>query len=474
MNLSLPRRMLVAVAMGAAPLLASSSAPVSTREMPKLLIDDSPIAQTAVVASYADVLEEARRAVVTIYATKNLTGDAALAHQLFGEAFPDGRPSQQGLGSGVIVSADGYILTNSHVVSGADRIEVIHTGTQRIKATLIGADPKTDIAVIKIDGAALPVATLADSDKIRVGDVVFAIGNPLAVGQTVTMGIVSAKGRQVGLLSNEDIKGYEDFIQTDAAINMGNSGGALVDAKGRLIGINSAILSTARGDVGGSIGIGFSVPVNLATNIMENLIRTGKVSRGYLGIEADDLAPDLIGSFKLPAGSKGVVVMKVDADAPAAKAGLKADDVVVAIDDRPVTSEAELGLAISQRPPESRVRVRFFRDGKEDTVEATLAVLEEDSGKPNELLPGVTVAGLTTESRRRLRLNDGTDGLHITAVADNSDYSSQLKTGMVITRINNDPVTDLAKARKAIQPGTINRFYVYAGESFTLLGIEVK
>jgi serine protease Do len=458
---------------------ADPKAPDTPRSMPSLVVDATPIAKTPVVTSYADALESAQQAVVTVYISKKPAPENALARQLFGDAFP-GRPNleESGLGSGIIVSADGYILTNNHVVNGADKIEISRVGDPRTKATLIGTDPTTDIAVIKIEGEGLPVMTLADSDKLRVGDVVFAIGNPLGVGQTVTMGIVSAKGRQIGLLKSQESngqenKGVEDFIQTDAAINMGNSGGALVDAKGRLVGINSAILSTGRGEQGGSIGIGFSVPVNLATNVMEKLIRNGKVSRGYLGIDADDLAPDLIGAFKLPANAKGVVVTAVESDTPAAKAGLKIDDVVVAIDGKAVTNRAELGLAIAQKAPDSLVKVRFFREGKEDTVDVTLANYEDDS-RTNELLPGVTVAGLTTDSRRKLRLDAAVDGLHITGVSEASDYSSKLKEGMVVTRINNDPVSDLAKARKSLLKGTINRFYVYSGGKTTVIGIEVK
>lgn len=451
---------------------AAASKPETPRTMPVLVIDDTPIGKTPIVTSYADALEPAQNAVVTIYILKNATPENALARQLFGEGFPGKQNLEEsGLGSGVIISADGYILTNNHVVTGADRIEVSRVGDQKIKATLIGADPKTDIAVIKIEGENLPVITLADSDKLRVGDVVFAIGNPLGVGQTVTMGIVSAKGRQIRLLDTAESKGFEDFIQTDAAINMGNSGGALVDAKGRLVGVNSAILSTGRGEMGGSIGIGFSVPVNLATNVMENLIRNGKVSRGYLGINGDDLSPDLIGSFKLPPNSKGVIVTEVFPDDPAAKAGLKVDDVVVAIDGKSVGSKVELGLVIAQKPAEAQINVRYFREGKESTVAVTLASLEEDHG--NEILPGVTVAGLTPDSRRKLHLDAKVDGLQITAVTDASDFSSKLKEGMVITKINNDTVTDLSKARKSIQKG-INRFYIYAGDRITVLGIDVK
>src|SRR5581483_11958709 len=202
-------------------------------------------------------------------------------------------------------SSDGYILTNNHVVEGADELKVSLADDREFVAKIIGADPKTDIAIVKIDAADLPVATLADSDKLRVGDVVFAIGNPLAVGQTVTMGIVSAKSRSLPDFSGDVT--YQDFIQTDAAINMGNSGGALVDARGRLVGVNSAILSPSRGN----IGIGFAIPINLAAWIMNSLIETGTVARGYLGVTTDNLTPDVAEQLGMTKDTRGVVITDI-------------------------------------------------------------------------------------------------------------------------------------------------------------------
>ena len=225
---------------------------------------------------------------------------------------------------------------------------------REFKAKVVGADPKTDVAVIKIEADHLPTVTLADSDKLRVGDVVFAIGNPLNIGETVTMGIVSATGqRKLGLLDN--VGGYEDFIQTDAAINMGNSGGALVDAKGRVVGINSAIISTSRGN----IGIGFAIPIDLAANIMQSLIGTGKVTRGYLGINTDVLTAEIAEQLGVSKDTQGVVITDVKPDSPAAKAGLKRSDVILALNDKAVESLEDLRLLISETAPGTEVAIKI-------------------------------------------------------------------------------------------------------------------
>lgn len=263
----------VSLAAGVAKDAAGEVAP--PHPVPTLRVDDSPIGSSrpgGPMLSYADVLEPVQKAVVSIYSTKIVRERInPLLRQFFPNLPEQERESrQQGLGSGVIVTADGYILTNHHVVEGADELKVALTDDREFIAKVVGTDPKTDVAVVKIDADKLPFVTLADSDKLRVGDVVFAVGNPLDVGQTVTMGIVSAKNRNVKIL--EEVGGYEDYIQTDAAINMGNSGGALIDARGRLVGVNSAILSPSRGN----IGIGFAIPINLAASIMKSLIATAR------------------------------------------------------------------------------------------------------------------------------------------------------------------------------------------------------
>jgi len=274
-------------------LHAAEEAPRGT--MPEIKVDATPLprAQAPLVTSYADALEEIRHSVVSVYSTKivrmrgrGLPFDDPFFRRFFGPGPEQEERIQSGLGSGVIVSENGYILTNNHVIAESDEIRVALPDGKEFEAEIVGADPRTDVAVLKIDAEDLPSATLADSDQLRVGDLVFAVGNPLGVGQTTTMGIVSATGRSNLQLLRD---GYENFIQTDASINPGNSGGALVDAMGRVVGINTAIISTSRGN----IGIGFAIPINLAANIMRSLIETGSVARGFLGVSLQDLDADL-------------------------------------------------------------------------------------------------------------------------------------------------------------------------------------
>ncbi len=427
---------------------------------PVLQVDTTRVTdgKTPAVASYADVIEGAQKAVVSVYSKKIVRERIALdpfLRQFFGN-IPDRerREEQEGLGSGVIVSPDGYILTNNHVVEGADELKVSLTDDRELVAKVIGADPKTDIAVIKIEADKLPVLTLADSDTIRVGDVVFAVGNPLGVGQTVTMGIVSAKGRSVGIL--EDVSGYESFIQTDAAINMGNSGGALIDAQGRLIGINSAILSPSRGN----IGIGFAVPVNLAAAVMHSLIETGSVARGYLGVQSQTLTPDDAEALGLPRETKGVTVTDVTPDTPADKAGLQLGDVILRVNDKAVGGLQDLRVYIAQMAPGSKVTLTISRDGKERVLDVTLGKLDE---RPNELLDGVDAAPLSPESRRRLGIPARYDGLIITKVDDRSPYAGRLVPDLLILQIDREDVKTVAEARQLLTRGRHMLFVYYRG-----------
>jgi Do/DeqQ family serine protease len=440
-------------------LVAADKKPLATPlKKPALKIDDSSIGdvKSPVVTSYADVLETIRPAVVSVYSSKTVREQLP---EIFRQMGARGREQvQKGLGSGVIVSADGYILTNNHVVEGADELKVRLNDDRELIAKLVGTDPKTDVAVIKIDAENLPTVTLADSGKLRVGDVVFAIGNPLDVGQTVTMGIVSATGRSVGILS--DVQGYEDFIQTDAAINQGNSGGALIDARGRLVGINSAILSTSQGN----IGIGFAIPINLASSIMHSLIETGKVARGYLGVSSAQLTPDLAEEFKLPKDTKGVVILELNpADGPAAKAGLKRDDIIIGINGRAVTNGEDLRLIVAQLPPGTKVQVKYLRDGKPDTKEVTLAQRPDDNMASGELLPGVQVEPLTEELRREYRIASDVEGILVTAMEDNSPYLGTFVPGAVIITLNREPVSDLASAKQILRSGRNLAFVYYRG-----------
>jgi serine protease DegQ len=278
--------------------------------------------------------------------------------------FFEGRDSlpQEGLGSGVIVSPEGYLLTNHHVIAGAREIDVRLADGREARATLVGTDPETDIAVLKVDLSPLPVVALGDAAALRVGDAVLAIGNPFNVGQTVTAGIVSALGRnRLGLST------FENFIQTDAAINPGNSGGALVDARGTLVGINTAIYSES----GGSLGIGFAVPVDLAREVMDSIIRNGRVIRGWIGVEPRDLAPELAASLGL-GGVRGVLITGVLQNGPAAQAGMRPGDVVTKIGDRPVASTVELLKAVATLAPQSRASVTVQRAAQAVKLQVTV------------------------------------------------------------------------------------------------------
>src|SRR6266480_3703898 len=292
-------------------------------------INNGPPSTTAgPVVSYADIVSRVSPAVITIHSEMRVRApqqfpfmDDPMFRQFFGDRVPQQMPEQHriALGSGVIVSTDGYILTNHHVIDGAEQIKVDLNDDRTLDAKVVGTDPPSDLAVLKIDASNLPVLALGDSDNVRVGDVVLAIGNPLGIGQTVTMGIISAKGRATGLSDGS----FEDFLQTDAAINRGNSGGALVNTNGELIGINSQILSPS----GGSIGIGFAVPSNMARAVMDQLLKTGKVRRGMLGVTIQSVDADLASSMDLPV-ARGVIVTSVQPGSPAEKAGIKRGDVV--------------------------------------------------------------------------------------------------------------------------------------------------
>ncbi|HVZ64546.1 MAG TPA: Do family serine endopeptidase [Lacunisphaera sp.] len=437
---------------------AKAAKPKTDGKRPELKIDSTPVAETKspVVTSYADVLEAIRPAVVSVYSSKIVRQQVPEFLRQYG--FRGGEQKQSGLGSGVIISSDGYIITNNHVVEEADELKVLLNDEREYTAKVIGTDPKTDVAVIKIDADKLPAATLADSSKLRVGDVVFAIGNPLGVGQTVTMGIVSATGRRVHIL--DEVAGYEDFIQTDAAINQGNSGGALIDARGRLVGINSAILSTSQGN----IGIGFAIPINLASNIMNSLIETGTVSRGYLGVSTDTLAPDMNESFGLKPDTKGVIITDLNpADGPAAKAGLKREDIITGVNDKPITSRDDLRLIIAQTAPGTKVSVKFLREGKPQSADVVLGKLPDENAAEGELVPGVTVAPLTDDLRKEMRIDDRVDGLVITDVSNDSAYRDNFPQGAVIEQINRVPLTDLASAKRVIHDGRNIALVYYRG-----------
>jgi Do/DeqQ family serine protease len=321
--------------------------------------------------SYAAAVDRAAPAVVNINTAKVVTvqPNPLFRDPIFQQFFGRGQDSprkrvERSLGSGVIFSDQGYILTNHHVIGGADAIQVFLRDGRSATAKVIGSDPETDLAVLKIDLKNLPAITLGKSEHVRVGDVTLAIGNPFGVGQTVTMGIVSATGR-----SALGINTFENFIQTDAAINPGNSGGALVDARGNLIGINTAIFS----QTGSSVGIGFAIPTSLAKDVMEQIIQHGRPLRGWLGIEAQTLTPELLDAFGFKKGTEGLVITALYRNGPAHKAGVEPGDVLVAIDGKKIGDARETLLAISNHKPGERIRLDLIRDGKPLTIEATAA-----------------------------------------------------------------------------------------------------
>jgi serine protease Do/serine protease DegQ len=448
---------------------------------PTLVIDRTPAsAGAATGASYADALEASRPAVVSVYSTKyaRQRGAAVAAANdrriplLPGSGVATSPQPERGLGSGVIVSPEGYILTNNHVIEGADELLVKLPDDRELAARIVGTDPKTDVAVIKVEAAQLPHVVLGDSDKLRVGDVVFALGNPLDVGQTATMGIVSATGRRgLDLLARGDTDpGYEDFIQTDAAINVGNSGGALIDAHGRLVGINTAIMTTSRGN----IGIGFSIPVNLAAFVMRSLVETGTVVRGYLGVSTQDLDSGLAAGFGLK-DTRGVLVSEVTPQGPAARAGLQAGDVVLALNDKPVANRDELRLLVSQLSPRTKVSLHVVREGKPATLEVTIGQLNDAREEPAKLasdfLEGVQVARITPQLKRELALEESA-GVVVVAVDRRSPHATNFPVGTVIEKINKTDIADVHTATEALRKGR-NTLVVRYGAARQFISIEL-
>lgn len=430
------------------------------------------------IASYADVLEPARSAVVSvttasIVETMSSRGRSPMEEFLrryYG--MPDDpihnqqreQPSERriphGLGSGVIVSEDGYILTNNHVISDdkgepADEITVYLDDGVQVEAVLVGRDERTDVALLKIEKTGLPYIKMADSDLLRVGDIVFAIGNPLGVGQTSTMGIVSATGRtNLGLLGNQ---GYENFIQTDAAINRGNSGGALVDADGRLIGINTAIFS----QTGGNIGIGFAIPSRLARTVVLELIENGKVRRGYLGVSIRDMNPDMAEAFGIDE-VKGALVEVVQDGTPAARAGLERGDLIQSINKQPVESVADLRLQIAAMRPGTEIDVAILRKGESDIVKVVLGSLDDPTAivtSEESPLEGVGLEPVSEESRTEWNLEEE-EGVLVTEVSVRSPYATVLTPGMVIIEVNDATVNSIGDLNERLRPGRVNKLWV--------------
>lgn len=376
-----------------------------------------------------------------------------------------------GTGSGVIVTQDGYILTNNHVVEGAEKVEVELSDRRTLTAKVVGTDAPSDIAVLKLEATGLPTVPLGDSTQSEVGDIVLAIGNPLGIGQTVTMGIISAKGRSTR--TGGDSRSYEDFIQTDAPINRGNSGGALVNLKGELVGIPSQILSPS----GGSIGIGFAIPANMARKVMEQLIATGKVKRGLLGVgiipvSAKPKEVEMLG-YK---GAQGVLVESVEPGLSAEKAGVKPGDIILEFEGKPVEDSNQLRNAVSQIAPGTSVKFKVWRDGAEREMTAKLVEAEalktvatnsheeseKDSSTNSEgVLSGVKVESITPELTQRLNLSAAPKGVLVTGVDEDSNAAGTLQRGNIIQQVNQQPVSNVAEFNAALKKAGNKRALLY-------------
>ncbi len=429
-------------------------------------VPPAPVVVDGMRTSYADVVEKTSPAVVRIATERK--AQSQMQQSPWDDFFRDMVPQRQqpqpqqkerGAGSGVVVKADGTILTNHHVIDGADKILVQMVDNKTYEAKVVGSDPPSDLAVLKIEAENLPFLTLGDSDRVRVGDIVLAIGNPLGIGQTVTGGIISAKGRQTGL---SDGSSFQDFLQTDAPINRGNSGGALVSLSGELIGINSQILSG--GQSGGNIGIGFAIPSNMAKNVLEQILKDGKVRRGLLGINIQNLTDDVAKSLDLN-DVKGVLVTNVKTGSAAEKAGIKRGDIITAINGEKVEDGNSLRNRVAGTLPGSDVKVNFIRDGKEQ--EAT-AVLDEfsteesnsdkpdkpgdsDKSKPSGKL-GLDLKPLSPEDAKQLQMPPDVKGLLVVNVDPNGAAAEEgMARGDVVMEVNRQPVETLDQMQSALE-----------------------
>jgi len=411
---------------------------------------------------FAPVIKKVLPTVVNISSSKVVktpagfgqTPDDPLFRQFFGNEFGRGfnvprEQREHGLGSGVIVSPNGYVMTNNHVVDGATDILVTLSDKREFKGRVIGTDPKTDIAVVKIDATNLPSIVIGDSSKVQIGDYALAVGEPFGLGGTVTMGIVSATGR-----ANLGIEDYEDFIQTDAPINPGNSGGALVNDRGELVGINTAII--AHGSEGNQ-GIGFAVPVNLARTVMDEILKNGKVTRAYLGIVPQDVTPSIAKALGVKEAT-GALIADVSPASPAQRAGLQRGDIILDVDGKPVTDSNQLRMNISMMHPDTTVNLKVLRNGSEHDLTAKLeelptkeARVENEGQGSKSSLSGISVDDLDAQTARQLGLPPNASGVVVTRINPSSAAAdSGLQRGDVIQEVNRQPVRNTADFERAM------------------------
>ncbi len=444
-----------------------------------LPLDSSPINREdpKYLTSYAPILKPAKEAVVAVhsasilrvYRQRGVDPREELLRRYFGlprsnrnEVEELEQRSPEGVGSGVVISSDGYILTNNHVISArdggpADEILVELNDGRELAARLVGRDPLSDLAVLKVEADDLPFLPVADSDLLEVGDVVFAIGNPMGIGLTITQGIVSATGRDnLSILGDA---GYESFIQTDAPINPGNSGGALVDAYGRLVGINTAILSRS----GGSIGLGFAIPSTFARTVALALIQDGEVRRGVLGVNIEDFKEAYSEAFQVPGGA-GVLIHSVIEGLPAAIAGLRKGDVVVSVNGVPVRTVTELRIQVAVSAPGETIRVGYYREGRAAELDVILADPNNPYGTGalrGELLEGVEVAVIDQAQREKFGLESRLCGLVVLSASDSSPYAEAFPEGAVLLEVNGVRPESVDHARELLAARKVSRIYIF-------------
>lgn len=443
-------------------------------QMPPVKERVAPNADLGRVYSFYEIIKEAKKGVVNISTQKtikaaNFSGhpffDDPFFRQFFGDAFGGGVPRdriERSLGSGTIISSDGYIITNFHVIDSADKIIVsLPDSAKEYEAKLIGKDEKSDIAVIKIQAKNLPFLRFASSTEAQVGDVVFAIGNPFGVGESITQGIISGLNK-TGIGIND----YENFIQTDASINPGNSGGALVDSRGGLLGINTAILSRS----GGNHGIGFAIPSEMVRKIAKALIEKGVIERGYLGVSIQDITDELKDAYK---DQNGAIVVGIEDGSPAKKAGLAVWDLIVRVNDMPIKSAAELKNNIGVFNPGDSVKVSFIRNGKEQSVNVKLtkAKSEESAEADAGGIKGLQIIELNAQNRDKYDVQKGIKGVLVSKVEANSKAEEiGFRAGDVISRVENSLITNTKEFNEAIKKKGLKRVLVHrASRTFTLV-----